>query len=265
MEKQYIDVFQDELLIDAPSQLSIHIHKQARGSLFIVVQEDVQISIVMDEQSSSHILFYNKNQDKLKLDIHSNLKKDAECKMGFLDMETDSVSLDLKTVLDEPGAHFELMTGQLGQENTIKHNNIEILHKAGYTQGLMQNFAVLFDKADYQMVANGNIKKGCSQAQSHQVTRVLTLGKDHKAKVIPLLLIDENDVKASHAQTIGQPDEDQLYYLKSRGLSHRQALGLLSIGYLLPVLDLMDNESKKEELRQEMENKVGLYGNRENS
>ena len=62
-------------------------------------------------------------------------------------------------------------------------------------------------------------KKGCAQAQSHQTTRVLTLGKDHTAKVIPLLLIDENEVKASHALSIGQPDEEQLYYLCSRGLS----------------------------------------------
>ena len=90
----------------------------------------------------------------------------------------------------------------------------------------------------------------------------MTLGKDHKAKVIPLLLIDENDVKASHAQTIGQPDEDQLYYLQSRGLTNRQAMGLLSIGYLLPVLERIRDEDLKKELQQTMESKVGLYEDR---
>ena len=93
----------------------------------------------------------------------------------------------------------------------------------------------------------------------------MTLGKDHKAQVIPLLLIDENDVKASHAQTIGQPDEEQLYYLKSRGLSQRQAMGLLSIGYLLPILELVSDEATKEKMREEMESKVGLYGHGKNS
>ena len=78
--------------------------------------------------------------------------------------------------------------------------------------------------------------------------------------VIPLLLIDENDVKASHALTIGQPDADQLYYLQSRGLSTKQAVGLLSVGYFLPVIDLVEDEELKDSLRQEMESKVGLYG-----
>ena len=110
------------------------------------------------------------------------------------------------------------------------------------------------------MVANGNIKKGCFDAQSHQATRVLTLGQGHKTKVIPLLLIDENDVKASHALTIGQPDADQLYYLQSRGLSTKQAVGLLSVGYFLPVIDLVEDEELKDSLRQEIESKVGLYG-----
>ena len=74
------------------------------------------------------------------------------------------------------------------------------------------------------------------------------------------ILIDENDVKASHALTIGQPDADQLYYLQSRGLSTKQAVGLLSVGYFLPVIDLVEDEELKDSLRQEMESKVGLYG-----
>ena len=153
----------------------------------------------------------------------------------------------------------------MGQVDTSKLNDIEILHEAPHTFGYMENFSVLFDRAHYEMVANGNIQKGCYGSQSHQTTRVLTLGKDHKAQVIPLLLIDENDVKASHAQTIGQPDEEQLYYLKSRGLSQRQAMGLLSIGYLLPILELVSDEATKEKMREEMESKVGLYGHGKNS
>lgn len=110
------------------------------------------------------------------------------------------------------------------------------------------------------MVANGNILKGAFDSASHQETRVLTLGKDHETKVIPLLLIDENDVKASHALTIGEPDENQLYYLQSRGLSKETALGLLSVGYFMPVIRQIENEDLREQLREEMERKVGIYG-----
>ena len=59
----------------------------------------------------------------------------------------------------------------------------------------------------------------------------------HSSEVVPILYIDENDVKASHAMTLGQPDADQLYYLQTRGLNLEQALGLMSIGYFLPVIE----------------------------
>ena len=91
--------------------------------------------------------------------------------------------------------------------------------------------------------------------------QIIHQNRDHMTKCIPLLLIDENDVKASHALTVGQPDEDQMYYLQSRGLTKKQAIGLLSVGYFLPVLDLIEDKDLKQQLQQEMESKVGLYGN----
>lgn len=124
----------------------------------------------------------------------------------------------------------------------------------------MHNFAVLKDGANYEMVANGTIDKGAREAASHQETRVLTVGKEHATKVIPLLMIDENDVKASHALTIGEPDENQLYYLESRGLSKEMALGLLSVGYFMPTIEMIQEEEIREKTREEMERKVGVYG-----
>ena len=76
----------------------------------------------------------------------------------------------------------------------------------------------------------------------------------------PLLLISENQVKASHALSIGQPNEEQLYYLQSRGLTKQQALGLLSVGYFLPIIQMVPDQDQQIELQKEMEQKVGLYG-----
>ena len=45
-----------------------------------------------------------------------------------------------------------------------------------------------------------------------------------------------------------------------RGLSKQQAMGLLSVGYFLPVLDLVEDKELYESLRTYMESKVGLYG-----
>lgn len=109
------------------------------------------------------------------------------------------------------------------------------------------------------MEACGKIVKGAHDSASHQASRVLTLSNQQSSEVIPLLLIDENDVKASHATTLGQPDENQLYYLQSRGLTREQALGLLTIGYMMPITTVLDDEKLAAELKNEIETKVGLH------
>ena len=112
------------------------------------------------------------------------------------------------------------------------------------------------------MEATGKIIKGARESNSHQQTRVLTMSERHSSEVVPVLLIDENDVKASHATTLGQPDENQLYYLQTRGLSKEQALGLLSVGYFMPVADLLAHSEMHAQIQYRVEEKVGLYDHR---
>lgn len=246
-------------------ELKLEFNDSNFTSNVIILEEDanqLDLHVLCKENSNSKLFILNHSKKSCVLNVRIEMKKDAQNQMGILDLQNSPLKWNHFVDLQEEGANYEILSGQLCHENIEKTCSMEVQHNAAHTTGLMKNFAVLFDKGQYEMVANGNIKKGCIEAQSHQATRVLTLGQGHKTKVIPLLLIDENDVKASHALTIGQPDEDQLYYLQSRGLTTKQAVGLLSVGYFLPVIELMDDEVEKNQLRQEMESKVGLYGSK---
>lgn len=263
METVLKDTFYETISIDNQQDHTVEVKPRAKGKVFITLQSDTSAyHLRMDVQNSASVdvFIYNQADNDLDLDIKVNVHQDATCRMGFLDMQDQAVNWHHFVDLVEPGAQYEILSGQLCVYDQAKVCSMEVRHDAPHTQGEIKNFAVLLERGHYEMVANGNILKGCNDAQSHQATRVLTLGKDHFTKCIPLLLIDENDVKASHALTVGQPDEDQMYYLQSRGLTKKQAIGLLSVGYFLPVLDLIDNEEMKDKLQEEMESKVGLYG-----
>jgi len=260
--------FHENLHLNSESEMNLVFDPFFSGDLTIILDEDFEkASIFAKAEEGSHVKLFIQNRSlqasNLKTDI--SVMRDAEMEMGFLDLEDSEFYWEHLTSLQETGAVFEVLTGQLCLTGTKKVNAMEVKHCAPNTMGNMRNFSVLFDKSYYEMVANGNILKGCYDSQSHQATRILTLGKGHTAKAIPLLLIDENDVKASHALTVGQPDEDQLYYLQSRGLTLKQAMGLLSVGYFLPVIDMIEEETMHDKLREEMENKVGLYGSIANS
>ena len=262
MAEIFAQTFNHVLHVQDFLQAQWEIQPQAKGSFFIQLDEKatlLSIDIRVAMNADVKLFVFNRSSQPVQCDISINMEKDAQCVMGLLDMENAPFTWNQHVSLEQEGATFLIQSAQLCLEGMKKIGNMEVLHNAGHTSGQMRNFAVLFDKGHYEMVANGNIKKSCPEASSHQATRVLTLGQGHTAKCIPLLLIDENEVQASHALTIGQPDQDQLYYLQSRGLTSMQAIGLLSIGYFLPVIDMIEDQELHDTLRQEVESKVGLY------
>ena len=86
----------------------------------------------------------------------------------------------------------------------------------------------------------------------------MTLGAGAKALADPTLLIDEYDVEASHQATVGQIDEETLYYLQSRGLDIRQATRLMTAGFLTPLFDRVSLEGLKRRLLEAFYEKIEL-------
>ena len=120
----------------------------------------------------------------------------------------------------------------------------------------MKEYAVVLGKGRLTIEAIGKIVKGAYRSESHQTSRALSFEEGQNATILPELLIDEDDVQASHAMSMGRVDEDALYYLMSRGLSVQQCTSLISQGYLMPITETLNNEELKTKLKEEMERKI---------
>jgi Fe-S cluster assembly protein SufD len=72
----------------------------------------------------------------------------------------------------------------------------------------------------------------------------------------PILLIDEDDVTAGHAASVGRVDPIQLYYLMSRGIPQTEAERLVIHGFLAPVVNELPIETVKKQLTDLIERKV---------
>lgn len=264
MERALQDRFHEAFTLCEPEQtFQLTFKSRASGDVLIRLDQQarkIRLELTAEADSYSKILIIRETGHETDLTIEADVRRDAALHVGVLDLESAELNFHLNSRLTETGATFEIYTGQLAREEGAKRSTIKVLHQQPYTYGRIHNFAVLYDNAVYEMAATGSIEKACKGSQSHQETRVLTLGNGHKTKVLPILLIDENDVKASHAMTVGQPDQQQLYYLCSRGLSKEQAMGLLAIGYFMPVISLSDDESLRTSLQTRLEQKAGLYG-----
>ena len=93
------------------------------------------------------------------------------------------------------------------------------------------------------------IEKEAQKTYSYLENHILKLGEKTLANSIPSLKIDANDVKASHGATVGQIDEEHMFYLMSRGLSREEAEKLIVEGFFEPVIQKIPSEELKEKIR----------------
>lgn len=212
---------------------------------------DVQIALGCDSELT--VLFWNRLNDALKMRMHIGGKSGSHALISIGDLQDGDGDYHIQADMNAVHSDVELTSVCMAAH---KHWHVDFNHHQPHTTGLMHHFAVVEENGDYLMEASGRIDKGAYEAESHQSSRVLTMAQKQRSEVQPILYIDENNVKASHATTLGQPDEAQLYYLQSRGLSRSMALGLLRMGYLMPIVYALKHEEWQRQLQQEIEEKV---------
>jgi len=99
---------------------------------------------------------------------------------------------------------------------------------------------------------------GAQLTDAYQTNRNLLLSEGASATALPNLEIKADDVRCSHGATIGQVDDEQIFYLLSRGLTRQQAERLLVFGFFEEVLGRLPMEGVRARVRAAIEEKIGL-------
>lgn len=115
---------------------------------------------------------------------------------------------------------------------------------------------------DAKSVYTGLIKidANAKGSQAYQTNRNLTLSQGAWAESVPNLDIETNDVKCSHASTVGPIDEDQLFYLESRGVRPDVAQRLVVLGFFDEVIAQLPVGDLAQSLRADVSAKLSIGG-----
>lgn len=90
-----------------------------------------------------------------------------------------------------------------------------------------------------------------------QANRNLLLAKTARADSIPGLEIEADDVRCTHASTIGQIDQEQVFYLMSRGIPQETAVQMVVEGFFAPVMERIPIEGVRDRIAKRIVEKVG--------
>jgi Fe-S cluster assembly protein SufD len=100
------------------------------------------------------------------------------------------------------------------------------------------------------------VAPGAQRTDGFQANRNLLLDKSARADSIPGLEIEADDVRCTHAATVGKVDETEIFYLMSRGIPRQEAIKLVVNGFFDPVLQRIPFEGVRERLLMAVDSKL---------
>jgi Fe-S cluster assembly protein SufD len=177
------------------------------------------------------------------------LERDAQLKWTLGWLGGRLTMSHVESVLDGPGAQVEDV--QVFFTDGRQHFDLtsNLLHQKPHTKGEVTVKGILKGKSKAVFWGLIRIEPGAQGSNAFQSERSLILEDGPRSNAIPSLEIEADDVRCTHAASASQIDEEQVFYLMSRGLSEDEAKKAIVDGFFEPTVEKIPLEPVKERLR----------------
>jgi len=195
---------------------------------FDIAQDAILKSYKIDHKANSNIKYFYNNINLAKNSISEN----------FI-FSTGSKFIKNEVNCNLNGQYSSAFINGVINLNNSQHHEIKtnINHLAENTKSYQLIKTVLNDKSKGVYQGKIYVDAKAQKTNGYQLSKALLLNKDTEFDGKPELEIYADDVKCSHGSTSGNLDEDSIFYLMSRGLSHLQSKELLINGFLMDAVE----------------------------
>ncbi len=179
--------------------------------------------------------------------IRAIVDEGGRLEMGLVGTGGGISKTNVDVVLAAPGASASIRGLVLASGDQQMNCATLQDHRARNTTSDLLLKSAIKDSA--QLVWNGltRIRRGAGESDANQTSRNLLLGEDARVSPIPVLEIEAYDVaRCSHGATVSSVDEEQLYYMMSRGLSRREATEAIVDGFFREGLERLSLARERE-------------------
>jgi Fe-S cluster assembly protein SufD len=219
------------------------------GSAEIFVGEGAQVGYVAVQKWGRNVWHF--------ADQRARLQKDSSLKLFNVTLGGKFSKTRVEASLVGEGSNAELKAIYLAsgqqffdfhtlQDHQVGNTRSDLLFK-GALQGVSRTVYAGLIK----------IEKHAARSDAYQANRNLVLSDKAKATSIPMLEIDNNDVRCTHGATVAPVDPEHMFYLRSRGIPEQTAKRMLIQGFFGDVLDRIPFEHARKLVETELEARIG--------
>ena len=228
------------------NEINLFVLSRVNADLLLCeISKDVTINLHVEESATLNIKGLI-NGESIKVNIFSKNAQNSNISLHFVDFSSGKSFIYVNGDMQEIGATYTWQIASLAAHNDDKKIHVNLEHLSTNLYGDVSSYGVCKDEAKLEIAGTTHIANGASKTVTKQNARIMLVNETSRGIAKPILKIDENDVKASHGASLGQINEEHLFYLKSRGLSETEAKKLIVLGYFNPVILLFKDEVVEE-------------------
>ena len=163
---------------------------------------------------------------------------DEDCDVIINKLAIDC-SDSIKIVMNNINSKMTYNTSIINYENN--QYTQEVNHSSSFTNSKIVNHCINVSDKEFKFIVDGIIEKNAEKVNFKQDNKIINLNNG-KSNILPNLIVDNDDIEASHSAYIGTFDENKIFYMMSRGLTKEECDDLLIKAFLLNDMELTENE-----------------------
>ena len=173
---------------------------------------------------------------------------DSNIEYNIIDLYDDGFDYKIEEINNSLNIKSSINIASVCYKSNEKNYLINTSNLRGYDSNEVTCFGIVKDDSNLNYDVKSYIAKGAKKAVVRQNSNILLFDEASLGKNNPILIIEENDVKASHGSSVGKIDDDTMFYLCSRGLTRNEATNLICLGKMEYLIKKIEDNDIKESL-----------------
>ncbi|NUU99829.1 hypothetical protein XO12_06865 [Marinitoga sp. 1154] len=255
-ENQEDEIYAFEALIDNKNPLYdlgvINLEENSKATLIRFVKSKGSSSRIaslrgkLKENSELTLINVNLYNNDISTDnIFFDIGKKAKLTLYDINIGGKITAPHIVVRMAQENGNVNVYPYYLSQESEVIDMFYLIRYYAPETFGHILGHGVLMDESRVIFRGNLDIKKGAKNADAGEQDFNLVLSNKAKVMAYPSLYVDENEVNAGHAASVGSIEEDKLYYMMTRGYSKNDAKKEIASGIFEPAISFINKYNSK--------------------
>jgi Fe-S cluster assembly protein SufD len=254
--KEKIVNYKNSIIVNENSELNLinYINNSSKENFMVNIIENIKIK---KDSKLKNILV---NSSKCNCYFYKYLKSDLEKNSTFENYLLPSGfkfnKLDIEINLNEENSNSSVFSALNLMNNEHQEIKTRINHNTPNCSSYQKVKNVLNDESKGVYQGKIFVKNTAQKTDAYQLSKALILNDAAEFDAKPELEIYADDVKCSHGSTSGSIDLNSIHYLKSRGISEKEAYQMLINGFLSETLEKLSEGKIKYFLKEKLERQI---------